>query len=500
MADAQPAERSRRRALTPVGLTVAAIGCTMPWYSVGPASTLGTATAGRWALIAIALATALVMVDRRRPQQRAIRVAAQALLGAAALLAVTAAFRVPDSMSLSLGPAVTLIGAAVAMFGAWPTLRRDLDPAPGAAGDLAGGEVPEPADIDTDIGADANTETNAEAQVESPQRSGWARVRRVGAFAAGGLAGVLLLLVFVPVSLDGLEASPEPTATYDDAVARFDALAADETGVYPPCRSRLLHHDEPTDVVVVLFHGLTNCPRQYVELGNELHEQGATVLITRAPGHGVGDDEALSGAGALRDLDAQQLAEYADDAVDIAVGLGDEVRVSGLSMGGVVALWAAQHRPDVSQVVAIAPAMELPVVPNVVSTVFTNLFNRVPTITRSHERHIDHDYAALSTRGLAATFALGQAVADEGLESPAVVTDLVVMLNPDDPLVVEDEVATLMDAWLAAGTTVRVTEFDAIGLPHDLIDVGQPKADPDHVYPLVLTELGFTDSWTHSGT
>jgi len=102
----------------------------------------------------------------------------------------------------------------------------------------------------------------------------------------------------------------------------------------------------------------------------------------------------------LDGLDAPQLAEYAGRAADVTVGLGNEVRVAGLSRGGVVALGVAQHRAGVDEVVAITPAMELPAVPNVVSTFVTNLFLRVPTITRSHERHIDQEYAALSTRGL----------------------------------------------------------------------------------------------------
>lgn len=466
--DARSASPATRRGLAAVGLVVGLIGCTMPWYSVGPATTLGVATWGRWPLAAIVVAAIALTIDRFRPDRRLV-VAAEALLGIAVITTVIAVFRTPTSMSVSVGPITTLIGTALAM---WATSRPSDQPAD---------DIAAPDDAADGVADDRST-------------SG--RVIRAGGLVAGGLIAVVLVLGFWPVSISGLGADPDPTTTFDDAVARFDDVAASETDVYPPCRSRLLHHDAPTEVVVVLFHGLTNCPRQYVELATEMHDQGATVLITRAPGHGIGDDEALAGAGALRDLDAPRLTEYADRSVDIATGLGDEVRVSGLSMGGVVALWVAQHRPDVDEVVAVAPAMELPVVPNVVSTFFTNLFLRVPTITRSHERHIDHDYAALSTRGLAATFALGQAVADEGLATPAVVDDLVVMLNPDDPLVPEDDVATLMRAWQVAGTDLRVTEFDAIGLPHDLIDVGQPKADPDHVYPLVLTELGFADTWS----
>ena len=44
-------------------------------------------------------------------------------------------------------------------------------------------------------------------------------------------------------------------------------------------------------------------------------------------------------------------------AVDIAAGLGDQVTIAGLSAGGVVAAWAAQHRRDVHRAVLIAPSL-----------------------------------------------------------------------------------------------------------------------------------------------
>ena len=70
------------------------------------------------------------------------------------------------------------------------------------------------------------------------------------------------------------------------------------------------------------------------------------------------------------------------------------------------------------------------------------------------------------------------------------------MLNPDDPLVSESDVRELMAGWVRQGANVSIVEFDPIGLRHDLIDVGQPDADPDHVYPLVVEALGFPDAWT----
>lgn len=320
----------------------------------------------------------------------------------------------------------------------------------------------------------------------------------------GSAAGLALTAIVIWPATTDLGASADPARTYDEAVARFTEVAqAELDDTYEPCRSRLYDHGERTDVVVVLFHGLTNCPRQFVEMAEALHDAGANVLIPRAPGHGVasGSTDELAGAGALGRLSAERLAQYADDAVDIATGLGDDVRVGGLSMGGVIALWAGQHRSDVDRVVSIAPAFQLPGMPNLVTEVFTNVFSRAPTFTLSHERAIDHDYAAESTRGLAATFQLGEAVGRSALNGPPMADDVRIVLNPDDPLVSESSIEAFVDMWNDRGAEVTTTLLEARGLRHDCIDVGQPNADPDAVYPTVIEELGFDRSiWLADGS
>ena len=59
----------------------------------------------------------------------------------------------------------------------------------------------------------------------------------------------------------------------------------------------------------------------------------------------------------------------------------DEVRVLGLSMGGVIAAWTAQHRSDVDRVVAVAPAINIPGVPAVLTHLFRNVFGKLPNIS-----------------------------------------------------------------------------------------------------------------------
>lgn len=260
--------------------------------------------------------------------------------------------------------------------------------------------------------------------------------------------------------------------------------------MYEPCRSRLFGHGEQTAVSVVLFHGLTNCPRQFVELAEELHADGANVLVLRAPHHGLADagGTAIGDVGRVGSLSAQELRDYADDAVDIASGLGQEVEVLGLSMGGVVAMWTAQNR-EVSRVVAVAPAVSIPRVPHVATTGLINLATRLPNVSLpSSGVELDHTYAGESTGALSAMFLLAQANENELTRHRSATDEVIVVLNPDDDQVDFDAVRDLVDGWADGDGVVEVVELPAVGLPHDVIDVAQPTGDVDLVYP-VLVEL-----------
>ena len=121
--------------------------------------------------------------------------------------------------------------------------------------------------------------------------------------AFGAVLGALLIVSLIPVGTSGLGAHPHPTTTYDQAVAAFDAYAADETkdGVVADCHSGLYTHGQRTENVIVLFHGLTNCPEQMKVLAQQLEAQGANVVVLRAPGHGL-----ASGPDGLDGIEAEQ--------------------------------------------------------------------------------------------------------------------------------------------------------------------------------------------------
>jgi carboxylesterase len=223
-----------------------------------------------------------------------------------------------------------------------------------------------------------------------------------------------------------------------------------------------------------------------------MYDTGANVLILRAPHHGLANaqGDGVGGVGKVGSLSAQELRDFADDAVDIAAGLGDEVDVLGLSMGGVLALWTGEFRDDVDRVVAVAPAVSIPRVPHFLTTAFVNVGNRLPNFSLSSPGvKLDHAYAGESTGALAAMFLLARAVGNEIPGSTAAAREVTVVLNPDDNQVDNGEVKDLVGRWSDADGTVDVVEFPATGLPHDVIDPGQPAGDVDTVYPILLELL-----------
>lgn len=311
----------------------------------------------------------------------------------------------------------------------------------------------------------------------------WLR-RGLLALAAGlgALIVILLVLAVIPAGTGGLgAATPDPAAGYAQSLARFRATTAAEGEVKPICRSRLLSDGAPTERVIVLFHGLSNCPRQMVELAEKLHADGANVLILRAPDHGLPGD-----MGRIADVRAQDYRRYASSTVDMADGFGRQVTLVGLSLGGMLTAWAAQERPDVYRAVMVAPAMKLGSVPGFVSEAFTNVFTRLPNKTIPGAETPPHQNRGTATRPTAEMFRLSRRVLDDAGTTPPPTTRLAVVVNENDGTVSNDAIDELVADWRAHGRRVREVRLPAsLGLPHDVIDVTQPAANTSLVYPIV---------------
>ncbi|MCM4084292.1 alpha/beta hydrolase [Paractinoplanes hotanensis] len=147
-------------------------------------------------------------------------------------------------------------------------------------------------------------------------------------------------------SLDNLSSF----ATADRSAQAVIAAEAADPDIRPQSRSILLSHGSRTRRAVLLLHGYRHGPEQMDELARDFFTRGYNVWIPRAPGHGTTDRRAE------RRITVESLTTYASQGMDIADGLGDEVGVVGISAGGILAAWLAQHRSDtVRRVLLFSP-------------------------------------------------------------------------------------------------------------------------------------------------
>lgn len=313
-------------------------------------------------------------------------------------------------------------------------------------------------------------------------------------------SGVLLVgsigwLELAPFDGADLRSHAHPAVTFAEALRRIDSLATrDDATVDPRCRLRLYHHGHPTGRVVVIFHGLTNCPQQFDEFARRVHDRGANVLVVRLPHHGLAD-RMTTELGRVR---AAELTAVADQAVDMAHGLGDSVSVTGLSVGGTMALWIGQHRADVDRVVAIAPLLGVhaiagPLTPSAARLAMT-LPDQLMWWDDKKQANLPgppYCYPRFSTRAVGETLRLGCAVAELARRAAPAAASVVLVTVANDPAVTNPPIEALAAAWRQkAPGKIETFEFPAdLGIGHDMIDPLQPYARLDIAYPPLIDRL-----------
>lgn len=317
----------------------------------------------------------------------------------------------------------------------------------------------------------------------------------IGAGAALALTGLVLkasnrssIDEFVPHSID-------PATDYETAMARFAKVQAQDDAdgtLNPVCCSKLLTHGIKTERVIVLMHGMTNCPQQFVELAPILYEQGYNVLIPRMPHNGL----AKADTDDLKNLTAAELRDCSNSMVDIAHGLGDHITFLGLSVGGLMAAWVAQYRDDVNKAVIMAPSFTIS--PNLgvrISKVIMHLFLILPNIMTQRFKPFkdgpDHNYLGFATRGLGEMMLFGFSIYDTSKNSSAAAQSVLVITNAADAAVNNKIPLKIAKNWQTNGLKqIDKYEFDAhYKLIHDLIDPGQKQQNVAVTYPVLLDLL-----------
>lgn len=311
-----------------------------------------------------------------------------------------------------------------------------------------------------------------------------------------GLPLLLVLWLLCPLSRRGLASDPHPAASYAEGLLLVESLRAEDSPrIAGECGTGLLTHGARTPQVVVLLHGLTNCPAQFDSLGGMVFRRGANVLIPRLPRHGFADHmtEELSRANAV------ELRAFADRVIDAAAGLGDSVTMVGLSVGGTLALWAAQERPEVDRAVMIAPMIGVARARGRWTPIVTRLAGALPNlfIWWDDARKQDlpgpkHVYPRFATRAIAATLHLGWTVLEDARRVAPACRSLAMVTVGGDIAVDNGLCAEVVAAWRRHGAhDVTTYEFPAaLHLNHDVVDPEQVGGNPAITYPVLARLIG----------
>lgn len=169
------------------------------------------------------------------------------------------------------------------------------------------------------------------------------------------LIAVVAILCFTPLTDPDLRSHADPAATYGDSAERIDAVleAESDQDLIPEASSISLLAGSRTETCVVIFHGYTSVPRQFRLIARGYRDAGCNVWVPRLPYHGNTDRLTED----FSKLTAEGLRDFADDQIDIAAGLGDNVVVIGFSGGGSLATWSAVERDEVSETILISPLL-----------------------------------------------------------------------------------------------------------------------------------------------
>lgn len=287
-----------------------------------------------------------------------------------------------------------------------------------------------------------------------------------------------------------------PAADREAALAKLAELEALDDQLPEVTRTQLFEPDEPTGLTVVVWHGFTNAPVQFVPIAEQLRAARYRVLLPRMPHHGLADVLNRD----LLNLSPDELVAHVNLCLDIASGLGNRVWVVGLSAGGVLAAWAAATRPEVSRAVLAAPL----VAPSGFPMPAVRLCVRFPRLVpryylwwdakaKADLGHSPHAYPGFPLPGVMPFLNLSENLFDGSVRVQHQLQRVVVVTNPNDD-------AVRSDAAAAFGRSVFGSSADyygeahvdpALNWTHDFVDPWSPAGgSTDQAVALLGAALG----------
>ena len=287
-----------------------------------------------------------------------------------------------------------------------------------------------------------------------------------------------------------------PAKHYDEARERVHAMEQlDDPSILEIAHTTLHDHGRKTPLAVVLLHGFTNHPGQYRELAPLIFERGHNVFIPRLPEQG--DRNRMTKR--MARLRPQALLDTANEAVDIAQGLGERVVVLGISTSGLLCAYLAQYRADIARSIPIAPVFAMLHMNLPVNRVVSNLLLALPNFfmwwdPRNKQKELPSTgYPRFPTHALAGSLRIGMQVQRDARVYSLAASSVVVMTNQKDPAVNNAVTHAVLADWRSHAPG-RIEDYMFTDLPvnHDIIDPENLCPRTDLVYPKLLEYIDST--------
>lgn len=316
------------------------------------------------------------------------------------------------------------------------------------------------------------------------------------------LGGLLLLILAVTAFLLFAPASTLPTTPNPFSYQTFEAAVVDvksfddhaKEPIREECLSKAYTTGKKEARTIILWHGYTNCPKQFDEFGQRLAAKGYNVLIPRSPNHGYKDGLTE----ALGSVNFEDFHTYIQRSIAIGDMLGDDVTIVGLSAGGTFALWSALYEEKVDRIIAIAPVAYPqgfePILREFVvkyAAFMPNEFKWWDDVQKNERPGPPHAYKRYSTKSMGIVLHIASTVEQVLKGGKKLDKPVTFVINEADKALREEELIELSTLFEKSGAKVTRYFFERSNeYPHDLIDEYNIKEHKEDVYNALFELVG----------
>ncbi len=149
---------------------------------------------------------------------------------------------------------------------------------------------------------------------------------------------------------------PDSLAILEDKINRSEKAVI---GLKTDNQARIIWADstqkKKTKIAFLYIHGFSASQEEGDPVASNVARKfGANLYLARLSDHGID-----AGDSTMKDFTAEKAIKSAEEALQIAKALGDEVHVMGTSFGGALSLYLASKHPEIKSLTLYSPCIKL---------------------------------------------------------------------------------------------------------------------------------------------